>query len=640
MGSGGWFGERRARSYAAALDQARAELASGAFAAAQSRAEAVLRDSPPSEVKASALIVAGDAAYGLGAYQRAVERYTEALQSDELPAEAPRATLARGWAELRLGRREDARLTWVQVSRQFPNDSHAPIALIQAAELSAQAGDLFVARTLLDRVLDGYAASPEAEIARLSRSVVSMAQGRIPEAVRDLHALARSSRPSLAFERKQLLDELAAAPRMHAGTVLQLVLYRTEVGALNGRPPVETGAAPQTESAFGRLAEPFLDGAGDPRTTPLVLHGLALAATEDKAWSDVDTLTGDLFAKFPSYRPAPDLFVEVADRAAQAHEWQIVRSNYEHARALAPGRGLAPRARVDFAEALARTGAPAEARTELVRFMQEPARPEEAPRALNLLAGVDEALDQPVEALATYERLRRDYPRAEWTDESLLRYARLLQHAVGKQQEARALLQEIVKRVKGEDLSEASFRLGQVLAADGEHRQAVDWYMSAAYGGAERTRWYRPALLGAGASLAASNRAQAALVVYRNLLPPGPLGPFPRDGSPVDGLAGAVEEPQLAAEAAYRIAEIQAAAGQNDEAIDMYLASAALAPQSDWSWRGLVGAEHALVAVGEFRSAAEIYHRVVDSHADAPEIVAAATNALGPSGPATTKRKR
>jgi len=164
--------------------------------------------------------------------------------------------------------------------------------------------------------------------------------------------------------------------------------------------------------------------------------------------------------------------------------------------------------------------------------------------------------------------------------------------------------------------------------------------MSAAYGGVEPTRWYRPALLGAGASLAASDRAQAALVVYRNLLPPGPLGPFPRDGSPVDGFVGTVDEPQLAAEAAYRIAEIQAAAGQNDEAIDMYLASAALAPASDWSWRGLVGAEHALVAVGQFTSAADIYHRVVDAHGDAPDIVAAATEALGPRGHVTIKRKR
>ncbi len=632
----GGAGSRRARSLAAALDLVRADLASGAFAAAQSRAEAVLRASPPPEARASALILAGDAAYGLGAYERAAQRYGEALQSDELPAEAPRATLARGWAELRLGRREDARLTWVQVSRQFPKDPRAPIALIQAAELSARAGDLFVARTLLDRVLDGYAASPEAEIARLSRSVVAMVQGRTPEAVRDLRVLARSARPTLALERKRVLDELTAArgPADPGRQVLQVAWYQAELSAS------ESGAASETVGTFGRLAEPFLAGASDPETTPLVLHGLTLVAAEDNAWPDVHTLTSDLFARFPGYRSAPELFVEVARRAALARQWPIVRSNYEHLRALSPNRGLEPRAQVDFAEALFRTGAAAQAQVELMRFMEVSARTQDAPRALNLLATVHEALDQPVDALAAYERLRRDYPRAEWTGESLLPHARLLQHAVGKQKEARAMFEDIVKRAQGEDFSEASFRLAQLLAADGEHRQAVDWYMSAAYGTAEPSRWYRPALLGAGRSLVASHRAQAALVVYRNVLPPGSLGPFPRDGSPVEGMAENVEEPELAAEAAYRIAEILRGAGQNDDAVDMYLATAALAPESNWGWRGLVEAERSLVAIGDWKSAAEIYHRVVDSHGDAPEVLAAAKDALAPHRPGPARRRR
>ncbi len=115
-------------------------MASGAFAQAQSRVDAVLRARPSPGVRAAALVLAGDAAYGLGAYRQAAERYEEALLSDDLPLDAPHATLALGWAELRLGRREEARLTWMRVARQFPADASAPIALVLAAELSIAGG--------------------------------------------------------------------------------------------------------------------------------------------------------------------------------------------------------------------------------------------------------------------------------------------------------------------------------------------------------------------------------------------------------------------------------------------------------------------------------------------------------------------
>ena len=101
-------------------------------------------------MRATALVLAGDAAYGMGSYRQAAERYEEALLSDELPPDAPHATLALGWAELRLGRREDARRTWMRVARQFPADPRAAIALILAAELSDQIGEKVVARKLLD----------------------------------------------------------------------------------------------------------------------------------------------------------------------------------------------------------------------------------------------------------------------------------------------------------------------------------------------------------------------------------------------------------------------------------------------------------------------------------------------------------
>jgi TolA-binding protein len=362
-----------------------------------------------------------------------------------------------------------------------------------------------------------------------------------------------------------------------------------------------------------------------------VLHGLAFVAAEDKAWPEVQRLSNRLVDRFPGYPSAPDMLLGVAASATSAQQWPIVRSSYERVRALDRGVALTPPAQLNFAEALFRTDAPAQARVELSRFMEVAPEGEDAPHALYLLAEVDDALERPVEALAAYDRLRRDYPRSEWTAESLLPHARLLQHAIGRQQEARALLEEAVQGTQGEARTEALFRLAQLLAADGEHQQAVDLYMSAAFGTGQSSRWYRPALLGAGGSLAALDRAQAAEAVYRNLLPSNPIGPLPRDGRPVK-LKVKVEDPEIAAAAASGIADLLRRAGRNAEAADMYLTAASLAPGSDQAWRGLVGAIRSLVSIRDWKSAAAIYQRLADSRANTPEILAEARDALGPPG--------
>ncbi len=601
------------------LGLVRADLAAGAFVQAQARADALLQASPPPRLRATALMLAGDAAYALGAYRTAANRYGEALRADQLPAEAAHAGFALGWAQLRLGRGDQAQSTWVHVAQQFPADPGTPLALIRAAELAAQADDLAGALKRLDQVLEGYPTASEAEIARLSRSLLALRQGRTQEAVRDLRTLALSGRPSLPQERRMLLDRL------------------TPSGAFAGPEPRSPATAHESDTAqsgtagvLERFATTFLDGAGDPETTPRVLHGLVFVAAEDKAWPDVHSLSGRLVDRFPGYPSAPDVLLWVAARATSAQQWPIVRSSYERLLALNRNAALTPPALLNFAEALFRTDAPAQARVQLSRFLEGAPRAENAPQALHLLAEVDEALERPAEAIAAYERLRRDYPRDEWTAQSLLPHARLLQHARGREQEARALLEEAVQLMQGDARTEASFRLAQLLTANGEHQQAVDLYMSVAYGTGESSRWYRPALLGAGRSLAALHRTPAAEAVYRNLLPSTPVGPLPRDGRPLRGLKEKVEDPEIAAEAASGIAELLSGAGRNAEAVDMYLTAASLAPTSDQAWRGLVGAIRALVAIRDWKSAAAIYQRLVDSHGHTPEILAEARNALGP----------
>jgi tetratricopeptide (TPR) repeat protein len=606
------------------LQLVRADLGAGAFAQAQARADAVLQASPPPRVRATALMLAGDAAYGLGAYRTAANRYGEALRADQLPAEAAHTGFALGWAQLRLGRADQAQYTWVRVGQQFPADPGAPLALIRSAELAAQAGDLAGAQKRLDQVLEGYPTAPAAEIARLSRSIVALRAGRTQDAVGDLRTLALSGRPSLPQERRTLLDRLTPAGAF-GGPERPLLTVPTGLPAAGESDMAAAGTARMLE----RFAEPFLDGAGDPETTPRVLHGLVFAAAEDNAWPEVQRLSGRLVDRFPGYPSAPDVLLWVAARATLAQQWPIARSSYEHVLALKPSAALPPPALLKFAEALFRTDAPAQAQVQLSRFLEVAPQSEDAPHALYLLAEVNEALERPAEALAAYERLRRDYPRAEWTAESLLPHARLLQYAIGRQQEARALLEEAVQGTQGEARTEALFRLAQLLADNGDHQQSVDLYMSAAYGTGQSSRWYRPALLGAGRSLATLHRTLAAEAVYRNLLPSNPIGPLPRDGSPLK-LKEKVEDPEIAAAAASGIAELLRRAGRNAEAVDMYLTAASLAPESDQAWRGLVGAIRSLVAIRDWKSAAAIYQRLVDSHGNSSEILAEAWDALGP----------
>ena len=620
---------QRPGPHAGVLEQMRADLAAGAFAQALSRADTVLRARLSPETRAAALVLAGDAAYGTGAYRLAADRYGEALLSDELPADAPRATLALGWAELRLGRREEARRTWMRVARQFPADPMALTALVLAAELSNQAGDTVMARKLLDRAI----ASPtrDAEVARLSRFLMTLRGGRVHDAAGDLRSLARSGR-AVPEQRRKLLDGLQASEAKAAPERQMLLTNRyaaaQPAATATDAAPRNESAAPGTAGPLAEFAAPFLDGAGDPETTPRVLHALLLVAMDDKAWPEVQTLTSRLVERFPGYPPTPELLLGIAGRAAAEQQWPISRTSYEYAIARSKSADLAPQAQVDFGEALFRTGDAARARVELNRFVDAAPRAPEAPRALYLLGGVNEELDEPRQALAAYDRLRRDFPRTEWTTQGRLAHARLLQHAIGRQKEARALLEDLVRRTEGEELAEASFRLAEVLAAGGDDQPAVNWYMAAAYGSAERSRWFRPALLGASRSLVALKRMPAALAMYRNVLPSTPLGPLPRDGSPAPELIKEVEEPLLVAEAAYQIAELSRAAGRHDEAVDMYLAAAHLAPASQG--RALMGAVRSLVATGDRASAEAVFRRLAESSGGEPEILTDASKVFRP----------
>ena len=126
----------------------------------------------------------------------------------------------------------------------------------------------------------------------------------------------------------------------------------------------------------------------------------------------------------------------------------------------------------------------------------------------------------------------------------------------------------------------------------------------------------------------ALKRTTAALAVFRSVLPSTPIGPLPRDGRPAPELVAQVEDPELVAQAAYHIAEIARAAGRNDEAVDMYLTAAYLAPASPGP--ALMGAVRSLVALGDQASAQAVFRRLVESSGAEPEILTEASKVFRP----------
>ena len=482
------------------LARAKIELASRNYAAAQRAAETVLAGLALPDTRAQALLVAGEAAYGMGSYGQAVQRYGEFLGKNGHDPEAPQAALTLGWAEARLGQFNRAQQTWSRISRVFPDDERAHLGLLLSAHAAVQAGDLPGARRWLDDLVTRYPTSPSATVGRLSRSIIAVRTGHEKDAAPDLRELIRTRQLCAAKERQSLLQGLT-----RGGADAPLI-------RMNGHDCQVLAAG---SPALQQFAAPFLKGAGDPETTPAVLHGLVRLGTEDRLWTDVRVLSTDLITAYPSYPSIPTLLAGVANQAAVDRQWSIVRGTYEQLLANYPANPLKPTARLDFAESLLRTGDPARAQAQIAQAASADRTREQASRRLFLQGQVHEALGRPGEALAAYEELRRDHPRSEWSAESQLPRARVMQ-AVGQRRQARALLEHILKGAQGDVYSEAAVRLAESLEAEGQHAAAVKWFLTAAYLDPEST-WGQRAQLGAVEGLLATGDRAAADAIYRRM---------------------------------------------------------------------------------------------------------------------------
>ena len=545
-------GSAEVRTFAGAR-LAQMELEARQLEQARDMADRLLAEAPTPAVRLYAGIVAAEASYGLRQYDRAAAHYRRVLAEPIEPALASSVRLGLGWAELRRGRPDAARAEWTQFVDGAGQDPRVPAVLLLSAEQSARAGDDAGARALLERLVSRFPDDEQASPARLDHAILFLRAGDHAGALRDLDQLAgraalspyigrirmtrgvallRAGRPDDARTefRGALLDgedaarvglgvaaftsrqwdeaarEFAAARDAAVGSVAAAAEYGLAAVAFNQG---------KTDD-FRRLAEPLLTGPGDPATTPGLLLGMAYLAGEERKWADARTLALRLSRDFPKSDTAPVALAALGAGAARDGQWPIAREAYV---ALATGYPRHPAneaATLDVAEALIRTGAPAEARSRLETFVDGKAGDPRRPRALLLLAQAYEAGGEKDKALDLYARLRRDYPSAEGMERATFAQARLLQ-SDGKWDSARPLLQKALDAEDPVTAAEAAFRLGEGHRGAGQHGEAVQAYMTAAYLAPEAA-WGRKALLGAGQSFVALRQNGSAVIVYRKLL--------------------------------------------------------------------------------------------------------------------------
>ncbi len=524
------------------------------FARARDGARKLQADAAaPAEIRAAASVLGGEAAYWARDYAQAVALYSGFLSSHPAQPEAPMVSLALGWAELRSGKPDAARQRWTRFAQQAQSDPRAPEALVLAAELAGRAGDWAGAQSLLDQVVDRYPNSEYAEVATLNRAILAVRGGRAADSLPELGRLvnrgvvspyvgrARSARGAALLATGKPADaerDFQAALGLGETGIAQVGLGSAsfargqwDAAARQFAEARDAGTGPVDVAAgyglaavlfnqrkieeFKQVATPLVAGPVDPVTTPRLIQGLAAVAVEEKRWSDARTLTLRLADQFPRFDGTQPALSQLAAAAGRGGEWTLSRDMYAKLNERFPGSTTSAGNRLDYAEALLRTGGAAEARRALEAGNAPGAAPPPSTRAAMLLAEAQEATGDRAAALATYARVAAAGTAKEKAS-GLLGQGRLLA-ADGKWDEARGSLEQALDAGDGAVAAEAAYRLGEGYRATGKAQDAADMYMTAAYLTAD-SPWARRALVGAGQAFTALKQNDAAVIVYRKLL--------------------------------------------------------------------------------------------------------------------------
>ncbi|MBI2218816.1 MAG: tetratricopeptide repeat protein [Candidatus Rokubacteria bacterium] len=522
------------------------------FAQAATEATTLLSTVLAPETRITGLLLQGEAAYHAGRYAVADGAYLRALVEFPKHPQTPLVRLSLAWVALRQDKPEEARRLFLEFARLIPDHPHAADALVLASELAIDAGELDTARAELDRIIAGHPMHPRTEFARLNRAILMVRQGDFAQALPALRDwIRRAPFPPLlgrahaalgtallaANKPAEAAKHFTAAKREGSGAVASLGLGAAALA--QGRP--EEAARALTDArdngtadiaataeyglavaafAKGRVREfkaPALAALHAAPTSPMaprLLYVLTGIAVEDKDWSAALDHARALATKFSDDEAADDALERIGSAASEARAWPVVHDAYSLLRQRYPGSPFVPAARVLLAQALLETGRPDDARRELEQLTAS--SPPADARPWMLLARARETTGDRRGAVEAYSRAAKEGKGAELMRDALLGQARLLV-AEKRWDQARAVLDRLLKSPEQDLVLEAAFSIGETYRAEGDAIAATEYYMTAAYLAPDSTFGQR-ALLAAAQTFAAANHTGAAATVYKKLL--------------------------------------------------------------------------------------------------------------------------
>ncbi len=421
-----------------------------------------------------ALMRAGDSHLAVEEYAGAVNSFSRARHIS-VGAERAEASYWLGVALSRQGRHERAARAFAASVRLGIEDTVE--AAYMAATSAMAASHWSLAESLWTAYLDAHPLADRAEEGLLSLGRLALRDGREVEAMRSLRQLLqRFPRGKYAAEASLLLAELeleSGDPRSATATLERLV--RTH-------PPDEL--AIQANFLLGSA----LSEAGRESAAVAVFDSLSATYPTDSVATQALIEAGTLLYAQGKFREAGSRLKAaiaselVPDRGVHARRllgWSLYQDG-KWADAAEAFRGLAELPEVDpevaaeashmeaqsLAKMESREAAVAALRASLAAF---PAW-SSADRSLLLLARLLEAQDRIPEAIEAYRQLTVAYPHSDQAAGAQLRAGQLLLEE-GREEEAREVLQDLVRRQKGEPvywLAEVHYRIGEpALAAEG-----------------------------------------------------------------------------------------------------------------------------------------------------------------------------
>ena len=506
----------------------------------------------PPELRNAALLLRGEAAYHAGDYTTAADMFRRALV--ELPgSEASGVRLSLAWTALRQSRDDEARRHFLDFVNAQPQDPRAGDALLLAATLAFEAGDLTEARRLIDRMLATYPAHPRIEFAKLDRALLLLRAGQAAEAVPTLREwIARAPFPALLPRVQAALgaaylalgrpaearDEFARAAKGGEGPLATLgagsaalAMNRLDEAVKTLTDARDAGSASITAAADYGLAvaayqrgdtKSFVSAATaalanpSPTTAPALLYVLTGLAVDEKNWTAALDSAKRLVATYPAHETADDALERIGSAATAARVWPVAHESYALLLQRYPRSPFADAATLALAEAEVHTGRSPAAVATLERFVAANPTHADAARAWLALARAREANGQAATALDAYAAAMRDARTPEVRREAAAGHARVL-IADKKWVEARTLLQPLLGDPDPGVSAEAALAIGETYRGEGDALAAAEYFMTAAYAMPDAPL-ARKALLAAAQTFATAKQPEAAATVYRKLL--------------------------------------------------------------------------------------------------------------------------